>query len=68
MDSILGVKMYQNLFVHIVLFTVTLMINWREKRLCLEEKMVIDRILKLNGWVLNMEQDRGLYWGNQYLE
>ena len=38
------------------------------KRLCMELKTVIDRVLKMNDWVLNMEKDKGVYLGNQYLE
>ena len=30
--------------------------------------MVIDRFLKVNGWVINMEHERGVYLGNQYLD
>ena len=33
------------------------------KRLCMELKTVIDRVLKMNDWVLNMEKDKEYIWG-----
>ena len=30
--------------------------------------MVLDRVLKVNGWILYTEQERGVYFGKQYLE
>ena len=30
--------------------------------------MVLDRVLKVNGWILQMEQERGVDFGNQNLE
>ena len=44
------------------------MISLRGKRLCPELKLAIDRVLKLNGWIVHMDQDRGVYLGNQHLE
>ena len=46
-------------------FEVTLMNMLREKGQHLEEKMERDTVLKVNLWVINMDQGRGVDFGGQ---
>ena len=66
MDSTLGVKSCQNLCFNVVILKLTLMISLRGGILCLEYMMVRDGFLKVSGWLLNMDQEREVYLGNQY--